>query len=134
MPDEYGNPIRIQLKRTKGWRKPEGAIVVSRPSKFGNPYKAGQPPPLWPKGRPFTVQDAVDCYTLMVAVGYQHRKEPGTSIVRMAMEELAGHDLACWCPLTYPDGTPHPCHANLLLRYSSEAVDLVNPTTQGENK
>lgn len=31
-------PQRIQLKRSKGWRKPEGAIVVARPSKFGNPY------------------------------------------------------------------------------------------------
>ena len=30
---------RIQLRRTKGWRKPEGAIVVARPSKWGNPYR-----------------------------------------------------------------------------------------------
>jgi hypothetical protein len=32
-------PQRIQLRRTKGWRKPEGAIVVARPSKWGNPFK-----------------------------------------------------------------------------------------------
>jgi hypothetical protein len=32
-------PERIQLRRTKGWRKPEGAIVVSRPSKWGNPFR-----------------------------------------------------------------------------------------------
>lgn len=31
-------PCRVQLKRTKGWRKPEGAIVVSRPTKWGNPF------------------------------------------------------------------------------------------------
>lgn len=31
-------PKRIQLRRTEGWRKPEGAIVVSRPSKWGNPF------------------------------------------------------------------------------------------------
>lgn len=31
-------PKRIQLRRTKGWRKPEGAVVVSRPSKWGNPF------------------------------------------------------------------------------------------------
>lgn len=31
-------PERIQLRRTKGWRKPEGAIVVARPSKWGNPF------------------------------------------------------------------------------------------------
>ncbi|WP_156803257.1 DUF4326 domain-containing protein, partial [Mycobacterium gordonae] len=32
-------PSRIQLRRTKGWRKPEGAIVVARPSKWGNPFR-----------------------------------------------------------------------------------------------
>lgn len=32
------SPQWIQLKRTKGWRKPEGAIVVSRPSRWGNPF------------------------------------------------------------------------------------------------
>lgn len=31
-------PQRIQLSRTKGWRKPEGAVVVSRPTKWGNPF------------------------------------------------------------------------------------------------
>lgn len=34
-------PKRIQLRRTKGWRKPAGAVVVSRPSKWGNPYPVG---------------------------------------------------------------------------------------------
>lgn len=31
-------PQRIQLRRTKGWRKPEGAVIVSRPSPYGNPF------------------------------------------------------------------------------------------------
>src|SRR5690349_13318575 len=31
-------PKRVQLRRTKGWRKPEGAVVVSRPSPYGNPF------------------------------------------------------------------------------------------------
>lgn len=34
-------PERIQLRRTKGWQKPQGAIVVSRPSKWGNPFAIG---------------------------------------------------------------------------------------------
>lgn len=33
------DPKRIQLRRTKGWRKPDGAVVVARPSKFGNPFR-----------------------------------------------------------------------------------------------
>ena len=31
-------PARIRLSRAKGWRKPEGAVVVARPSRWGNPW------------------------------------------------------------------------------------------------
>lgn len=31
-------PARIQRKRTKGWRMPEGAVYVGRGSKWGNPF------------------------------------------------------------------------------------------------
>lgn len=31
-------PVRIQRKRTKGWRMPEGAISVCRPGPYGNPF------------------------------------------------------------------------------------------------
>jgi hypothetical protein len=31
-------PRRIQRKRTKGWRMPEGAVYVGRPSRWGNPF------------------------------------------------------------------------------------------------
>ena len=30
---------RIQRQRVRGWRMPEGAIYVGRPSKWGNPYR-----------------------------------------------------------------------------------------------
>jgi hypothetical protein len=33
-------PKRIQLRRAKGWKKPAGAVVVARPTKWGNPFKA----------------------------------------------------------------------------------------------
>lgn len=32
---------RIQRKRTKGWRMPEGAVYVGRPSRWGNPFPIG---------------------------------------------------------------------------------------------
>lgn len=35
-------PIGIQLRRTKGWRLPPNTVVVSRPSKWGNPFKKGK--------------------------------------------------------------------------------------------
>jgi signal-transduction protein with cAMP-binding, CBS, and nucleotidyltransferase domain len=34
-------PKGVQLKRTLGYRKPPGAIVVSRPSRWSNPYRVG---------------------------------------------------------------------------------------------
>jgi hypothetical protein len=33
---------RIQRKRTKGWRMPENAVYVGRPTKWGNPYQVGK--------------------------------------------------------------------------------------------
>lgn len=33
------SPQRIQRKRTRGWRMPEGAVYVGRGSKFGNPFE-----------------------------------------------------------------------------------------------
>lgn len=35
------SPQRIQRKRTKGWRKPTGAIYVGRGSKWGSPFAIG---------------------------------------------------------------------------------------------
>ena len=32
-------PKRIQRKRTKGWRMPEGAVYVGRGSRWGNPFR-----------------------------------------------------------------------------------------------
>ena len=31
-------PVRIQRSRAKGWRMPEGAVYVGRPSRWGNPF------------------------------------------------------------------------------------------------
>jgi len=96
-------PERIQLRRTKGWRKPEGAIVVARPSIFGNPYD-------W---RVYGRQDAVRWYrkALIEGVLQPYAQPVDIEFRRMAeaLETLRGHDLACWCPLA------QPCHADVLL-------------------
>jgi len=34
-------PVRIQRKRTKGFKLPPGCICCTRPGKWGNPFKAG---------------------------------------------------------------------------------------------
>ena len=38
MSDAPTPPQRVQLRRTKGWRKPPNTVVVARPSKWGNPF------------------------------------------------------------------------------------------------
>ena len=35
-------PKRVQQRRTKGWRKPDGAISGARPHKWGNPFEVGE--------------------------------------------------------------------------------------------
>jgi hypothetical protein len=39
--DEEVMPRRFRLSRKKGAKKPAGAVVIARPSKWGNPYKIG---------------------------------------------------------------------------------------------
>jgi len=115
-------PERIQLRRTRGWRKPPGAVVVARPSRWGNPFPVG----------PFTREEAVRLYRALVVEGEAtwhdeagpHRRQrgdvtppaPTPAEVRAA---LAGRDLACWCPLVDPEGRPVPCHAEILLELAN---------------
>jgi hypothetical protein len=35
------SPERIQRRRAKGWRMPDGAVYVGRPTKWGNPWIVG---------------------------------------------------------------------------------------------
>jgi hypothetical protein len=92
-------PRRIQLTRRKGWRKPEGAVVVARPTKWGNPFRLGE--------HGASRADVVRWFAL-----YRHHEDyPSDDEVRA---ELAGHDLACWCPLD------QVCHADVLLRIANE--------------
>lgn len=120
--------MRIQRRRSLGWRLPEGALVVTRPTKWGNPFRVGATigrddelaPYLHIPGgwgqlvsvRILDAQTAVDAYFEWIV------NQPALCL--SVRDELAGHDLACWCPLTYRDGSPYPCHADLLLHLANE--------------
>jgi uncharacterized protein DUF4326 len=101
-------PRRIQLRRTKGWRKPPTAVVVSRPSRWGNPYRVGVATAVYR-----AAADRADAVALFAALA-------GASPTFRAMvrAELAGRDLACWCPLP-PPGEPDVCHAAVLLEIAN---------------
>ena len=94
-------PIRIQRKRTKGWRMPEGAIYIGRPTKYGNPYSLTSASKLDPYSR----ISAVEAYRVHLA------RHP--ELVEAARCELVGKDLACFCPLD------QPCHGDVLLELAN---------------
>ncbi len=107
-------PQRIQLRRTKGWRKPAGAVVVARPSRWGNPYRVvSSAEALDGPAGGYVVGDratAVDRFAAALAAG-----ELGYTVDDVR-RELAGRDLACWCPLG------GPCHGDVLLAAASGVV------------
>lgn len=116
-------PQRIQLRRTKGWRKPDGAIVVSRPSKWGNPYAAKWSDCSigtmcwkliwWPTDE--VVDDHLNSQhnALAEAVAFYRSYISYEQFIPAIRDELVGRDLACWCPLD------QPCHADVLLEIAN---------------
>jgi len=114
-------PKRVQLSRAKGWRKPEGTIVVSRPSKWGNPYRAGNACRASMESMR-AVLVALFAKDLRAAIdnpwGQSHTIEFRT--IAESLHELRGHDLACWCSLD------QPCHADVLLALANP---VENPET-----
>lgn len=109
-------PKRLQLRRSRGWRKPEGAIVVSRPGPYGNPYKVGTTDT--PSGKLIDRGLAFNLFRdLVMQIAFRD------AFITKA-QPLKGHDLLCWCPL---DAN---CHADIWLLlanapdlFYSDAVD-----------
>jgi len=117
-------PKRIQRKRTKGWRMPEGAVYVGRPTMFGNPVAVDER---------CTAKQAVQAYRfflrasqakLLRSTVYEDRTPaPMAGLgmilwrekVKRALPDLRGKDLVCWCPLD------KPCHADVLLQLANAA-------------
>lgn len=104
-------PHRIQLKRTKGWRLPAGAVKVDRSTRWGNPWPIGREGPdgrIAPdaEGAVGMFEDMLADPEKRLAVGY-----PDTATV---CAHLRGRGLGCWCPLD------QPCHADVLLRLANE--------------
>ena len=124
-------PNRIQLRRTHGWRKPAGTIVVARPTRWGNPFRIddladliehyeishnGDAPP---RGalRGQAQRMAVSWFADMVTTRIPRQVWPKAAHHYPSTDEiiaaLTGHDLACWCPLD------QPCHADVLLELAN---------------
>ncbi len=92
-------PHRVQLRRTRGWRLPDGVVNVAYPTRWANPYR---PADRSPEANAAAVEQYRDYLT-----GHP-------DLVAAARAELAGKDLACWCDPALP------CHADVLLRVADE--------------
>lgn len=117
-------PKRIQRKRTKGWKMPDGAVYVGRGTRWGNPFRAvagARYSDLW-DGDQFLGQstdpewaqrEAVERFSLHVGPMGNH--EFNAETLAALRRELGGRDLACWC------GPDRPCHADVLLEMANTA-------------
>ncbi len=103
-------PIRIQLSRRAGWKKPEGAIVVARPTKWGNPYKLTD----YKYEGAFDEADArakaVRDFEASLSIG----EGAPWQLMRRDRHELRGKVLACWCR------ADQLCHADVLLEWANQ--------------
>ena len=105
-------PIRLQLSRRKGFnlqklsRETNGleAVRVDRTTKWGNPFIVGR------SGGAYTakVKDRRHAYLLYKSIAGDNER-----LVADAHAELAGKNLACWCP--QDDPYEDCCHAAVLI-------------------
>jgi len=100
-------PVRIQLSRRPGWRRPDNTVVVSRPTVWGNPFPVGR------LGR----DEALRRFREMLGDPREMANwlyPPISEIKR----KLGGKNLACWCALP-KSGEPDQCHAAILLEIAN---------------
>lgn len=117
-------PKRIQLRRTKGWRKAENTIVVTRATCWGNPFVVE---------KDGTRAECMARYEAMLLgrrfktpLAGPPRHKLSVSEVR---EALRGKNLACFCRLCplHAEGKPlgvecpdcEECHSDVLLRWAN---------------
>lgn len=99
------NPVRIQRRRTKGWRMPENTIYVGRPTIWGNPF--GVHPEEGGKAasvqlfREWLDDDRTACESARRARILEN------------LHLIRGVNLACFCALE------EPCHADVYLEVAN---------------
>jgi Domain of unknown function (DUF4326) len=106
-------PTRFQRQCTQGYRLPEGAIYVGRPTPWGNPFRVWRDD----AGR-WTISHGEHHWTAPTREAAHQRAvelyaATCTSRVPEIITALRGKDLVCWCPLDLP------CHAEVLLHLAN---------------
>lgn len=122
-PPAAQQPARLQRRRNKGWRLAgaadpfRGGVIVSRPSRWGNPCKVGL---MQEMGYEDPHAAAAENFRIWLAGS---RSDAPTDAADRRRERilaelhlLRGKDLACTCPLD------RVCHADELLRRANMPV------------
>lgn len=128
-------PIRIQRRRVKGWRMPEGTVYVGRPGKYGSHIRItpergvrGRVTMYRVHGSPMDINGGpayvgLDTARQFAASFFEwdllNGRIPNYPSLAQIRDELAGRDLACWCPprQVHRNGSlgRYCCHADVLL-------------------
>lgn len=102
-------PKRLQRKRTKGWRKPAGAIYCGRPGPYGNPWRVVDRR-LSAEKKGQALRDGFCVLTKEEAVARFEVYAMIRNLVNPSwLRPLRGRDLMDWC------GLDEPCHVDVLL-------------------
>ena len=114
---------RVQRSRRKGSVMPQGSVYVGRPTIWGNPFQArncGHAKSVilhdrWLRGHlgALSLEHMGFCPAEVEAL-YRLRER-----VLVSIHQLAGKDLACWCPTT-----SRWCHAELLLKLAAHYAEI----------
>lgn len=102
-------PVRVQLRRSKGWRMPPNTVSVARPGRWGNPFRIGDREP--DGGKIYDNADAVAAFETWLEI-LRDPRCPRPNFLD-EIPELRGKNLACWCK---PED---PCHADVLLEIAN---------------
>jgi hypothetical protein len=92
-------PIRYQHQRREGFKGPAPCKLVTRASRFGNPFKV----PPEKRHDPAAHAESVARFRAWITASKQ------AELLADARRELRGLNLGCSCPLGLP------CHADVLL-------------------
>lgn len=121
-------PIRVQRKRSRGWKMPENTVYVGRPGVWGNPFRVGG---YYKRGE--RAGNGLRWVFVEAAEGHQDPTYTKIASKAQAVEwfrwyqstksdveieqmraALRGKNLACWCPLN------QPCHGDVLLEIANQ--------------
>jgi hypothetical protein len=100
------HPLRIQRKRTSGFRLPAGTICVTRPGRFGSPFESAASFAVWLE----TGDVASDLLKPMTPEELGERRR----WILANLDSLRGRTIACFCP---PE---KQCHADVLATLANE--------------